>query len=187
MISKPQKRTWFSIARTTKWSTAGNSIPAMIPFALAHTVATEMCYYGLGESSAYNRAVLFLSGVFVSIFVTFPCMVALIRVQASLLSDDQETVVSFDSSFGVAGVTEAIDFQQAFKSVGYAGWKRIYWVAVKATGIMMGVSALICVAMMLCLALATSYVISAADTKESLTLVALISVLEFFGTLRGMS
>lgn len=187
MISKPQRRTWFSIVCATKWSIAGNSIPAMIPFALAHTVAAEMCYYGLGGTNSCKGVVLFLSGVFVSIFVTFPCMVALIRVQASLLPDDQETVVSFDSSFGVADVTEAIDFRQAFNSVGFAGWKRIYWFAIKATGIMIGVSALICVAMMLCLALATSYIISAADTRESLTLVVLISVLEFFGTLRGMS
>lgn len=159
----------------------------MVPFALAHTVATELCYYGIDSSSPRARVILLLSGALISIFVTFPCMVALIRVQASLLSDNQEAVVSFDRSFGVTDATGAIDFRQALGSVGCAGWKRIYWVAIKATSILVVVSALIGVAFVLGLAWVTSYVILAAEVSEPFALIALISVLEFFGTLRVLS
>lgn len=114
-------------------------------------------------------------------------MVALIRVQASHLFDAKEAIVSFDRSFGVTNVTGAIDFQQALKSVGCAGWKRIYWVAIKATSILVVVSVLIGVALVLGLAWVTSYGVLVEEVSEPFALIALIPVLEFFGTLRVLS
>lgn len=179
--------TWSETIFSISWDTAKHSIPATVPFALAHTVATELCYYGVDSSSPCARVILLLSGALISVFVTFPCIVALIRVHASLLPDDQEAVVSFDNSFGVTDATEAIDFKQALGSVGYAEWKRIYLVAIKATSILVVVSALIGVALVLGLAWVTSYPILAAELSGPFALMALISVLEFFGTLRVLS
>lgn len=155
----------------------------MVPFALAQTLAAELCNYGVNQDIHHcAKMTLFLSGVLVSIFVAFPCMVALIRVQASLLSDEQDAVVSFDRSFGMYG-TAVISFKQALKSVGYAGWKRIYGVAIKAAIILAGVSATVGVVVGLGMTLVTGP-ISFGEGRESLIFMALISLLEFFGTLR---
>lgn len=128
------------------------------------------------------KMIFFLFGVLVSIFVTFPCMVALIRVQASLLPKEQDAVVSFDRSFGVNGIA-VISFKQALSSVGRAGWKRIYGVAIKAAIILAGVSATIGIVVGVGMTLVVGP-ISFAEGRQSLIYMASISLLEFFGTLR---
>lgn len=176
---------WFSIMISTPWSTASHSIPAMVPFALAQTLAAELCNYGANQNIHHcTKMALFMSGVLVSVFITFPCMVALIRVQASLLSDDQDAVVSFDRNFGITDGTAVVGFKQALKSVGWAGWKRIYGIAIKATIILAGLSVVDGIVVGLGMTWATGHPISVAEGRQSLTLMALISVLEFFGTLR---
>ncbi|KAL0640628.1 hypothetical protein Q9L58_000297 [Maublancomyces gigas] len=179
IISKPQKKNWFIILCSTKSRIIlGRSISAMVPFALAQTLAAELCNYGVNNV----KMIFFLSGVLVSIFVTFPCMVALIRVQASLLPKEQDAVVSFDRSFGVEGIA-VISFKQALSSVGRAGWKRIYGVAIKAAIILAGVSATIGIVVGVGMTLVVGP-ISFAEGRQSLIYMASISLLEFFGTLR---
>lgn len=156
----------------------------MVPFVLAQTLAVELCNHGVNQDMhPYVKMIFFLSGVLVSIFVTFPCMVALIRVQASLLPDEQDAVVSFDRSFGMDGIA-VIGFKQALKSVGCAGWKRIYGVAIKAAIILAAVSVTIGIVVGLGMTLATGRPISFAEGRQSLIFMASISLLEFFGTLR---
>lgn len=153
----------------------------MVYFALAHTTAVELCCYGANVETPYVDMTLFLAGLFVSVFVAFPCLVALIRIQASLLPSDEESIVSFDRSFGTTGEVVAISFVEALRSVGCVGWKRIYGVAFKAAGVLAGASVIFGTIVGLGMFWATSHPISAKETVQSLTNMALISLAQFFG------
>lgn len=132
IISKPQPETWVSRLYNTPWATARRSLPAMAHFALLNIIPAELCAYAVKLNvHPAARSVIFILGLFVSVFVAFPAMVALIRVQASLLPDTQEAIVSFDRSFGKQDGMSAVSFKEALRSVGCAGWKRIYKLVIK--------------------------------------------------------
>lgn len=140
VISKPESKTWVTRLSSTPWSTARRSLPAMAHFALTNVVASE-CYYYAARLQMHPAAktVVFLVSLVLTVFVNFPAMVALIRVQASLLPDSQEAIVAFDRSFGKSEEMASISFGEALRSVGCAGWKRMYKLAAKIFVVMAAV------------------------------------------------
>lgn len=111
----------------------------MAHMAFVSILGEELLHYGMHSNlPCAAKSVLLAASLFVSILVTLPFMVALIRVQASVLPDNQEGIVPFDRSFGVTDGMTALSFGQAMKSVGCAGWKRIMKLGAKCVGVVLG-------------------------------------------------
>ena len=86
-------------------------------------------------------AVLFL-GLFLAMFVVLPSTVTLIRIEASLLPEDTDTIVPFDRTFGgkvvprVLGGTGAVSFVDAWRSFNWEARRRVLKLYVKITAVM---------------------------------------------------
>jgi hypothetical protein len=73
-----------------------------------------------------------------SLFITLPAQVTLIRVEASLLSDDQDTIVPFDRTFAgkvvskLLGGSGCVGFVDAWKSFNWEARRRLIKLYAKA-------------------------------------------------------
>ncbi|EMR71124.1 putative ubiquitin conjugating protein [Eutypa lata UCREL1] len=82
-----------------------------------------------------------LSVIFVqlllSLLITIPANVVLFRCQASLLPEDEDTIVPFDRTFQLESVRAKgqASMVEAFKSFSYAAWKRIVMLYAKVIAI----------------------------------------------------
>jgi hypothetical protein len=80
--------------------------------------------------------------VFCGLFIILPATVTLIRVEASLLPEEEDTIVPFDRSFGgkvlprVLGGTGAVGFLEAWKSFNWEARRRVLKLYVKISAIM---------------------------------------------------
>jgi hypothetical protein len=80
--------------------------------------------------------------VFCGLFIVLPATVTLIRVEASLLPEEEDTIVPFDRSFGgkvlprVLGGTGAVSFLEAWKSFNWEARRRVLKLYIKITAIM---------------------------------------------------
>ncbi|KAI5463363.1 putative ubiquitin conjugating enzyme [Mariannaea sp. PMI_226] len=87
--------------------------------------------------------------IFLQVFLVVPAYVTLVRVQASLLPDDQETIIPFDRSFqgkvepAVIGGTGFITLRDAWATFSKAAWRRLIIFYVKIIGIGMAVNIII--------------------------------------------
>jgi len=102
------------------------------------------------------RAVLLLAlGLACSLFICLPAMVTQIRVEASILPDDQDTIVPFDRTFDgkvvskLLGGTGSIGFLGAWKSFNWEARIRLIKVYVKASLIMIGLGITVLTVMIL--------------------------------------
>lgn len=81
--------------------------------------------------------------VFCGLFIILPATVTLIRVEASLLPEEVDTIVPFDRTFGgkvlprILGGTGAVSFLEAWKSFNWEARRRVLKLYVKITAIMM--------------------------------------------------
>ncbi|KAI0129653.1 hypothetical protein BJ170DRAFT_692327 [Xylariales sp. AK1849] len=77
-------------------------------------------------------------------FLYIPAQVILARTQAALLSEEYETIVPFDRTFGVetAGGKQSLSVSEAWKSFS-GSWGRLYKLYVKAAGINYAVQILV--------------------------------------------
>ncbi|KAL4880604.1 hypothetical protein BJY04DRAFT_191084 [Aspergillus karnatakaensis] len=96
---------------------------------------------GTGSPEAYRSAFGLLSiATLVSWLASFPARVIFIRVAASMLPEEDESIVPFDRSFGgkvVPGIVGGgvLSIKDAWTTFDRDGWKRYIKALVKATGI----------------------------------------------------
>jgi hypothetical protein len=75
--------------------------------------------------------VVSLISITIHVFVIIPAYVTLVRVQASLLPDEQDTIIPFDRSFqgkvepAVIGGTGYISMTDAWATFSKAAWRRL--------------------------------------------------------------
>jgi hypothetical protein len=87
-------------------------------------------------------AAVLAAAVFCGLFIVLPATVTLIRVEASLLPEEEDTIVPFDRTFGgkvlprVLGGTGAISFIEAWRSFNWEARRRVLKLYVKITAIM---------------------------------------------------
>ncbi|KAL5344095.1 ubiquitin-conjugating enzyme/RWD-like protein [Aspergillus crustosus] len=96
---------------------------------------------GNGSPEAYRNAFTMLSiATLVSWLASFPARVIFIRVAASMLPEEDESIIPFDRSFGgkvVPGIVGGgvLSIKDAWTTFDRDGWKRYIKALVKATGI----------------------------------------------------
>ena len=124
---------WITRLCATPWSLARRTIPALVICNVASQLVAEVGLLATRLSGdVWVMRVFILVDIYLVVFVVFPATVALIRVQASFLPDDQESIVPFDRTFGKTDGQIGITFAEAWRSVGKDGWKRIAKLIVKA-------------------------------------------------------
>ncbi|KAF2493364.1 hypothetical protein BU16DRAFT_619702 [Lophium mytilinum] len=81
-----------------------------------------------------------------ALFIILPATVTLVRVEASALPEEDETIVAFDRSFGgkvvptILGGTGAIGFVDAWRSFNWEARRRLVWLYVKISLVMFTVT-----------------------------------------------
>lgn len=112
------------------------------PISLAFGIGRNVSYTDVPKQSEAWRglaAIVFL--ILVQIFVMIPAYVILVRVQASLLPEDTETIVPFDRSFNghiepaVIGGRGHATVRDAWVSFSKPAWRRVMILYVKLTAI----------------------------------------------------
>ncbi|KAI8630440.1 ubiquitin carrier protein [Xylariaceae sp. FL1651] len=89
------------------------------------------------KDDAWKGVLVLLTALTVQIFLVIPTQVILIRVQASFLPEEDDTIVPFDRSFGgkvepaIVGGNGYIDMVGAWKSFSRASWIRLVKLYVK--------------------------------------------------------
>lgn len=102
-----------------------------------------------GISGSEVAKLVCVLGVFVglNLLLVVPAHVALVRVQATLLPHEEETIVPFDRTFGGSVEAEVINgrgfgsLRNALKTVSWESWVRLYGQQVKILGVMVGLYA----------------------------------------------
>jgi hypothetical protein len=100
---------------------------------------TAMAFQGIG---------IFIFGLVLAFLIVIPANVTLTRVQASLLSDAEETIVPFDRSFGgkvipeIVGGTGVIGMLDAWKTFDWASRIRLIKTYVKVFAMQFAVTIL---------------------------------------------
>jgi len=91
---------------------------------------------------------LFSIALFSGLFVVLPATVTLTRIEASLLPEEEETIVPFDRTFGgrvvptILGGTGCIGFIEAWRTFNWEARRRLVKLYVKTFLIMLAVSVL---------------------------------------------
>jgi hypothetical protein len=102
----------------------------------------------LGGDVAWKSLVVFILAVGIQLAAVVPANVLLVRVQASLLPPDEDTIVPFDRSFGgkvdpvVVSGKGFVSMRDALATVPKASWVRLYKLYAKIVGITFAVYAL---------------------------------------------
>ncbi|CAG8979434.1 hypothetical protein HYALB_00011947 [Hymenoscyphus albidus] len=155
VISEPSPKTWFRrLPAKSTWKKV--AIPTAV-LAITQQLALQLPFYlavGLGLTEHDPRQLanvgsrktgmmllsclaVFASGLLVAFFLVIPANVTLVRVQASLLSDAEETIVPFDRSFNgkvipeFVGGTGVIGMLDAWKTFDWSARVRLLKAYVK--------------------------------------------------------
>jgi hypothetical protein len=97
---------------------------------------------------AFRIVGLFSIAIFSGLFVVLPATVTLTRIEASLLPEEEETIVPFDRTFGgkvvptILGGTGCIGFIEAWRTFNWEARRRLVKLYVKTFFIMLAVSIL---------------------------------------------
>lgn len=98
------------------------------------------------KSVALASFAVLTSGILTAIFVVFPANVTLKRVQASLLSEENDTIVPFDRSFGgkvqpeIVGGKGVVGMLDAWRTFGWAARIRLVKLYAKVAAIQVSTS-----------------------------------------------
>lgn len=133
-FGKTFRATWFPVA--AYW--AASQFTAFVPVVLAAALGlsqwdphrpTEVPQYS--AHAVWQSLFVLLATLASAVCLVLPAQVILVRVQASLLPADADTIVPFDRSFGGAVEPEVVtgkgyvDFVTAWKTFGRASWLRL--------------------------------------------------------------
>ena len=157
VISKPSSKKWYQrvpsrkislkiVGPTALWATA-EQLALYIPAALFHVwglnrYAEDPTYYHTVDSKvrASDMTQLFVCGfvgLFIVFAIVFPAWVTLTRVQASLLPEEDDTIVPFDKTFGgrvqptVTGGSGRVSMLDAWKTFEWAARIRLVKLYIK--------------------------------------------------------
>jgi hypothetical protein len=89
------------------------------------------------RDDAWKGVLVLLAGLALHVFLVIPSQVVLVRVQASFLPEEDDTIVPFDRSFGgkvepaIVGGKGYINMVDAWKSFSRASWVRLVKLYVK--------------------------------------------------------
>lgn len=84
-----------------------------------------------GAADAWKGIVLMVVGISITVFLTIPAHVVLTRVQASMLPEEDETIVPFDRSFqgkvepAIVGGSGFVTMKDAWMTFSRASWIRL--------------------------------------------------------------
>ena len=139
VISEPSSKSWFARVPERKiWKAVwGPTILADLAVRLT-IVLPVLCFKLLSQAEATQPAIVasqfficFAIALVSFVGLAVPAGVSLVRVQASMLPEDSETIVPFDRTFGgrvvpaILGGTGAIGYKDAWKTFDYAARFRI--------------------------------------------------------------
>jgi hypothetical protein len=85
-----------------------------------------------------------LFGIICTLFLCLPAMVTLVRIEASILPEDEDTIVPFDRTFGgkvvsqMHGGSGKIGFLDAWRSFNWEARRRLIKLFVKTAFILVG-------------------------------------------------
>ncbi|OAL53869.1 hypothetical protein IQ07DRAFT_532405 [Pyrenochaeta sp. DS3sAY3a] len=148
----PSKKYWKTLAVPAAISTAMPYVSLYIVCAFGmlmglHKLEQENVreYSGAQWTSLIVRFVaVFVIGIFCTLFLCLPAIVTLIRIEASILPEDQDFIVPFDRTFGgkvvstVLGGTGVIGFFDAWRSFTWEARRRLIKLYVKVFFILAG-------------------------------------------------
>ncbi|KAL1801642.1 hypothetical protein ACET3X_001984 [Alternaria dauci] len=105
-----------------------------------HSIVT--CAQKIGLIARFLAVIVF--AVTCTLFLCLPAMVTLVRIEASLLPEDQDTIVPFDRTFGgkvvskMMGGTGVVGFLEAWRSFNWEARRRLIKLFTKNFFIMVG-------------------------------------------------
>lgn len=125
VISEPSPKTWFrrfpsiklwkKVAAPTAAFAVAEQVAIWIPMSIAIACGVGADKDTLANMTQHEKTVMavggtgaFILGLILAVVLVIPAFVVLTRVQASLLSDAEETIVPFDRSFGGKFVPEVV-------------------------------------------------------------------------------
>jgi hypothetical protein len=135
VISDPSSKRWYQ--RAVNYSQVKMVMGPMTFYALSVQLVW-LAPYGLGFLFvAYERdarcLIPVLCGIFIAVFVLFPAGVILVRVAASVLPEEETTILPFDRTFGGrVAPGERLKMWDAWKSFTWEAIKRVVKIYVKA-------------------------------------------------------
>ena len=112
-------------------------MPVMLYFALGldkyHNDPSHFAEIAEGERRMVVKQyfLVAISGLLMAVLIVFPASVSLTRVQASMLPEENESIVPFDRTFGgkvkpeILGGSGAVGMLDAWKSFGWAARVRL--------------------------------------------------------------
>jgi len=134
----PEAKVWKKIAGPTAILAIAEQLTVVLPVLLGRLYGLDMDAKAAANMSAPEKSAMALKGfsmfilcIVLGFVIVLPANVMLTRVQASLLSDDQETIVSFDRSFGgkvipeIVGGSGVIGILDAWKSFDWSSRVRL--------------------------------------------------------------
>jgi hypothetical protein len=162
VVSMPsQKSLWQRIPAKSSWKTL--ALPAAIRSAMPYVSLYLTCgvamllglhkldqenvreYSGAQWASLIVRMItLFVFAISCTFFLCLPAIVTLIRIEASILPEDEDTIVPFDRTFGgkvvskLLGGTGVISFLDAWRSFNWEARRRLIKLYIKIFFILAG-------------------------------------------------
>lgn len=133
----PFKKTFDATWRAVVMYWAAGEFTRFMPVLVAKLMGLDFNTVNIQGASIGQGVVVFLLAIFLSIFVLIPAHVVLVRVQASLLPEDQETIIPFDRSFegkvepAVVGGTGYVSMKDAWATFSRSAWRRLVKLYVK--------------------------------------------------------
>lgn len=163
VVSMPTtKSLWQRIPSRKQWKTLAvpAAIEAAMPYVSLYMIAGFGMLLGLHKLEQENFAdykcaqwtslivrviAIFVFTIFTSLFLCLPAMVTLIRIEASILPEEEDTIVPFDRTFGgkvvekMMGGTGVVGFLDAWRSFNWEARRRLIKLFMKISLIMTGV------------------------------------------------
>lgn len=158
----PFRRTFDATARPVALFWLAVQVANMGPFALAWGLGLRVPDARPGEpttvpaydaSDAWKTSVVAIVAIAASLLLVVPAHVVLIRVQASLLPESEDTIIPFDRSFGGAVAPAVVDgkgyatMSQAWRTFTPSAWRRLIVLYVKT--IIINIAGLLAIALVI--------------------------------------
>lgn len=143
MISAPEATRWWTRYHKTPWAQAKKTIPAVLIWAAALQLVAEISIEASKKDMHPGfRITIFGTDILIYFLIAIPATILLVRVQASVLSDDVATIVPFDKTFGqdTSDTDGVLTVQKAVKSIDCAVFKRVCIFLVKSVPVVIATS-----------------------------------------------
>lgn len=128
MISAPSSESWWTRLQKTSWVQAKKTIPAVVIWAVSLQIVAELSILGAEKDHSTGvRISIFGTDLLAYVLIDIPALILLVRVQASVLSDDVATIVPFDKTFGqdTSDTDGVLTVQKAVNSIDRTVFKRV--------------------------------------------------------------